>query len=915
MKKSIWILKSLGVAIAVGFIGQGVAKNYILTADERVVPIKGGFTQPDLSEYRSPIESKVMDRTFYTNDATFMANEGFKTGMEGYNDMVKAGFPVAYKRAFQWVTAREMYFYARYLLDYIGGRSHSGVHMVHGPYWSMKADKHSQFNRLTRDRGERNFSNKDVLLGIDLPLVYQRTGFPRVFDDIQPTYLQYKSVQPFFTGKLDNTDSFDDPMSGKKGGWGVANTYLNNASQRFDHDKMDTTLDLGAMGQFVKRRSQWADRFFQAGHKGTTHVSNGKEVSLLGNDAEEGMRGWGLTTSALNAMLQVKASMFTDGKDLMGLNTSTYDPNQGFKYLPHEIKPNLLWVGDIPERVWSMDIQDASSQLWDQASWIWATSAYAVAANRRSSFFTDNPPVDGGLIEKRTGLLAESIGGAVFKNIVAMHTDQDILVSQWDPESGRGNSVTLKDMAMALVAVHDMAESWTNIGRNKEVLPKAKDLIRKNGDFLLKVQAADGSFNSAYRVSGQATGDSNKSTSQWEGIRALIAVYYSTRDDKYLTAARRAFNYTSANYWVAKDGVYRSEKGNDTVTVTPYAVGITMGALRELMFTTPTYLLEDQIEHLTRWWIQTVNQSGLLLSEHQSTGEVYTGFGSGDDDADGIPYVSKGPGKYGSAPVVAAEVKINVGGNSNNQFKQLAGDLHQANQLATVANNFDVNKHPSLAKNLMLNVTNPVSPNLVARNDMLRTDGGMIPLAPSKPIKVGQGTVRDLTGKQIFEANCMLCHGQNGEGIDGKPLKNFMSFPAIAMENFVFSGNHNASMPPFGVGNGDAVGGTLTKDEIKRIVSYVQGKTFKDNYAKAESGEVLPNQVAKDIWFYLSRENLKHKGKKAIDAGVAQSFIAQDQDPANIKATENENIVRDKPDADLTLNKSNKLTMSQTGGN
>ena len=892
---------ALSIALGLGLVSEGLTKNYIYTADNRTVPIKGGFVQPDLSLYRSSIESKVVDRTFYTNEATFMANEGYKTGMEGYNDMVKAGFPVAYKRSFQWATAREMYFYARYLLDYIGGRSHSGVHMVHGPYWSMKADKYSDFNKLVRDRGERNFSNKDVLLGIELPLVYQRTGFPRVFDDIQPTYLQYKSVQPFFTGKLDNTDSFDDPMSGKKGGWGVPNTYLNNASHKFDHDKMDTTLNLGAMGQFVKRRSQWLDRFFQAQHTGTTHVSKNKEVSLLGNDAEEGLRGWGLTTSAINAMLQVKASMFTDGEKLLGLNTDTYNPEEGFKYLPHEVAPNLLWVGDIPERVWSMDLKDSSSQLWDQASWIWATAAYAVAAERRSSFFSDNPPVDGGLIEKRTGKMAESLGNAVFKNIVSMHTDNGILVSEWQPESGKGSSISLKDMAMALVAINDVAGSWKNIGRHSDVQTQAASILRKNGDFLLAAQGNDGSFNSAYSTQGVAVGKNGVASSQWEAIRSLIAVYYSTRDANYLAGARKAYNYATQQYWVAKDGVYRSELGNDTVTVTPYNVGVTMGALREIMFTTPTYLLEGQIEHMTRWWTQTVNQSGLLLSEHQSTGEVFTGYGTGDDDADGIPYVSKAHGKYGAAPVVAAEVKINVGGASNKAFYDIDADAHQPNKFATVAMNFSLEQHPTQASPQQLSIFDKEVDGLVKRNDMQRTDGTYIPLAASKPILVGQGTVQNLSGKKIFEANCMLCHGQNGEGIDGKPLKRFMNFPAVAMESFVFAGNHNASMPPFGVGNGDAVGGTLTKDEIKRVVSYVQSDEFKSNYSKAQSGEVLPDHHARDIWFYLSRENIKNKGKKVIDATTAKTYISQMEDPATIKALPSENIQRLMPDADLML--------------
>lgn len=903
MKKSLHTINALAFSVSLFTITAGIssislAKNYIYTPDERVVSIKGGFMQPDLSLYRSPIESKIIDRTFYTNEATFMANEGFKTGMEGYNDMVKAGFPVAYKRAFQWVTAREMYFYARYLLDYIGGRSHSGIHMVHGPYWSMKADQHSQFNRISRDRGERNFSNKDVLLGIHLPLVYQRTGFPRVFDDIQPTYLQYRSVQPYFSGKLDNTDSFVDAMSGKKGGWGVPNTYFNDVPQRFDHDKMDTTFDLGAMGQFVKRRSQWLDRFYQANHEGDTHVSGGVSVPLLGNDAEEGMRGWGLTMSALNEILQVKASMFTDGKKLMGLNTDTYKPEKGLRYLPHQITPNLIWVGDIPERVWSMDIKDPSSQLWDQASWVWATSGYAVAADRRTNFFTHNPPVDGGLVEKRTGLVAESLGNAIFKNIMAMHLDGDILVSEWHPKKGQGSDVLLKDMAMAMTAIHDMSEAWQGVGRHSELVPKAKKILRDNANFLLKVQRPNGSFSSAYSTKGVAKGELGLATSQWEAIRALIAAYYSEKNDNYLVAARKAYQHMNREYWVVKDGVYRSEIGNDTLTVTPYAVGITMAALRELMFTTPTYLLEEQIEQMTRWWVQTVNQSGLLLSEHQSTGEVFTGYGTGDDDADGIPFVSKGHGKYGVAPVVAAEVKINLGGKGNKAFYNIKGDIHDTDHVKT---NFNIKEHPSLMKPVNLALRNPSSAALVERNVMTRIDGTRIPLAPTKPIKVGLGTLKNLTGKQIFEANCMLCHGENGEGIDGKPLKTFMNLPAVAMEAFVRGGNPSASMPAFGVGNNDAGGGTLTNDEIARVVAYVQSDKFKRNYARAEKGEVLANSKPKDIWFYLSRENLKNKGQVVLGKSAANKYIKQMENPAEVKAKNFENIRRTHPDAEVEI--------------
>ena len=809
----------LGFCIA----STAAAKNYIYTPDGRSVAIKGGFSQPDLSDYRSPIESKVVDRRFYTNEATFMANEGFKTGMEGYNDMVKAAFPVAYKRAFQWVTAREMYFYARYLLDYIGGRTHSGIHMVHGPYWTLKALEHSQFNRLIRDRGERTFSNKDILMGVYLPMVYQRTGFPRIFDNVQPTYLQYKSVQPEFSGKLDNTDSFDDAMSGKVGGWGVPNTFFNDSAQVFSHDEMDTTFNLGAMGQFVKRRAQWLDRFYQAKHNGKTRVSNGVDVELLGNDAEEGMRGWGLTMSALNEILQVKSAMFTDGEKLMGINPEQYDPKNGLKYLPHEIKPNIIWVGDIPERVWSMDLKDASSQLWDQASWIWATSAYAVAANRRGDMFTDNPPVDGGMVEKSTGLLAEALGNVVFKNIETMHQKNGLLVSEWTPGKGKGQLIGMKDLTMAMVALRDLEQSWKLIGRHAEIRDRAMALLQRNGDFLLKVQEKNGAFREDYSLNRGIQVGELSANANWAGIRALLAVYQTTSDKKYLAAARKTFNLMNAIYWVHELGIYKSHLNKGIAIVDSYSVGIAMAAMREMMFATPTYNLEPQIERMTRWWIQTVNQSGLLQAEHQSTGEVYTGFGNGDDDGDGIPYVSKAHGQFGSAPVMAAKVVINLGEKDNTEFKQIEGELHYSERFSKVVMNYQPSKEQAV---LQVSLIDPIGAGIVSRKPMQRTDGAYLNLPPSKPIHVGMGTVNRLTGKQIYEANCMLCHGQHGEGLDGKPLNRFMKYPAVVMEQFVKSGNPTVSMPAWGLGNGDDVGGALTELEIKKVVAYVSERVF-----------------------------------------------------------------------------------------
>ncbi len=897
------VMRTLALAVGYTLCLATVADAKILlyTPDGRTVEIKGGTTQPDLSSYRSPLESKVVDRRFVTNEATFLANETYKFGMEGFNDLVKAAMPVAYRKAFHWVTGKEMYFYARYLLDYIGGRGHAGVHMIHGPYWTMKALKHSAYNKLQRDRGERTFSNKDVLLGFYLPLVYQRTGFPRVFDDIQLSYVQYKSVDPHFTGKLDNRDSFEDPMSGKKGGWGQPNTFLNDYQQRFDHDKMDTAFDLGAIGQFVKRRSQWASYFFHSEHNEESVVSLGTKVSLLGNDAEEGMRGFGLIMGALNAILEVKSSMFTDGSKLQGINPATYDPAAGLRYIPHQIQPDILWVGDIPERIWALDLKDSSSQLWDQASWIWGVAEFALIANRRPLVFTHNPPVDGGLVEKSTSEVAEALGNAVLKNIEAMHLRDGVLVSEWTPRNGPGTSVTMRDLAMAIVALRDLEQTWDAIEKYPEIAERVRELLENNARFLLKVQGADGSFHEAYEVpGGQPIGANDLSAPNWAGVRALLAAYFTTEDESFLARARQTFNLLNREYWVETHGVYRSRLGADTVEVTPYDTGIAVAGLREMLLATPPHMADPQIERIARWWIQTVDQSGAMQSENHRTGEIYTGFISGDDDADGIPYVSKAHGRNGIAPVIAAKVVINLGGPNNQAFAAISGELHNPNKYNTVRMTYQTRSRDQ-QRAILLPLENPDDPDLKERGFMVREDGTLIPLPASKPIKMGLGTLLKLSGRQIFEANCAMCHGQHGEGIDGLPLEEDSNRTHEAMFKIVNTGRFEKFMPPWGAGNADRFGGPLTKAEIDKIVEYVQSDGFKDNYQKLQRGEVIPGSLPKDVWFYLSRENAKAKGTKISTAEDARRYFDKHPEPAEIRMQPWEDIPRTKPDAELTL--------------
>ncbi len=858
---------------------SATAKVLMYTPDGRVLELKGGTAQPDLSRFRSPLESKILDRRFYTNEAGYLANEGYSSSQTGFNDMVKAGVPLVYKPEFHWVTHQEMYWHARYLLQWMGAASRLGVSMVHGPYWTLKARDFSRKNKFGRDRGERILSNKDIFMGVYLPLYYTRVGLPRVFDSAFPTYLQYASGDPRFVGPVIVDDDFDDPQSDKKGGWGVPRYFLDWSNLRWDHDRMDTSFDMGGIAQLLKRRAQWTGYMFHSTHVEQSPTDpDAEEITLLGNDAEEGFRGIALATMAVNTMLEVKACLFADesGRKLGGLNPYKYDPKKGLRYIPHRIDPNILWVGDLPERLWSVEIGDNSSQLWDQASWIWATtefSHFVLWYNDR--VFTDNPPADGGILEKKVLLLSRGLANVVVTNLMAMHRRNGRLVSEWTPEGGPGRVLAMKDAAMTMVALKEYDDRHEFLDEDEELREEAVEMLIALADFLLEVQAADGSFFKEYDViSGAGVGGNELSAPNWAGTRALIAAWQKTEDEKYVAAARKTFNLLNREYWVEQHGLYRTRLGDDTVILTPYDVAIALSAMREMIFATPLHLVEPQLDHLTRWWVQTMDSSGMQQVEDNRTGELHYGTTGMDEDADGIPFLSGGYGKHGTAPLAAGKVAVNIGGAGNASFARLKGDRHNPQKYARVKYAYTPqSEQEQLA--IVLPVEIPRE-GLIERPPMQKYNGTIIPLPASKPIERGLGIKLGMSGKEIFEMNCTLCHGFSGEGITGLSFeRDAFKFSHDEMFKVPMEGRHEKLMPPWGEGNKDEFGGPLTEKEIHLIVDYVQSDEFKKKFKAHKKGKVVAGTPPKDPFEFLSRQYATGESESATAEDIRRIAASQ----------------------------------------
>ncbi|MFQ5703208.1 MAG: c-type cytochrome [Gemmatimonadales bacterium] len=809
------------------------------TPDGRDIRQKGGTPQPDLSAYRSPLESKIVDRRWRTADGMYLANEEFFAGMSFFLESVNAGFPIAHNNMFPWITAQEAYWYSRYILSNVFAQSHLGISMIHGPYWTLKARELSQKNRLQRDRGERVWANKDVFLGIYLPFYYKRTGWPRIFDDAAPTYLQYASGDPHFSGPIVVEDDFEDPQSDKKGNWGVPRYFMDWRSTRWDHDRMEIKFDMGGIGQTVKKQFVWVEYMFHSEHTEPSPSDPSVEMTLLGNDAEEGIRGTMLTLAGFNALLQAKAALFADekGKKLGGINPFTYDPKDGLRYLPHKISPNVIYIGDLPERLWALDnIDDNSSRLWDQASWLWATAEYEWLAIRfEGKAFTDNPPVDAGIIEKRTVNVARGLSNVLVRNIAAMHTLDGVLVSRWTPKSRTGRVLHMKDAALALAALNEISDRRETNGFDPEIGDQALDLVVNTADFLLTVQADNGAFHEAYDVSDhKGQGGTDLSTPQWFGIRALIAAYHATADNRYRAAAGKTWRYLQQNFWDEASGLYRSKLGDDTVVLTPVAVAAAMGAMRELMIATPLQNLKPMIEQYTRWFIQTVDNSGFQMSEDNRTGELSYGVVNPDEDGDGIPFLKYGHGKYGIAPLPAGKVVVNIGGPTNNAFYRIKGDDYKPNRFSVVRQEYhrrvlgSDDRTRDLATSLTVATSTRLTDDILhrlgqdtERPQMERFNGMLIPMPASQQVERGS----DLSGEEIYKRNCMICHGSKGEGITGKPLLTISTDSRDAVFEVPKKGRYTQGMPPWGQGL-DQLAGVLTDEEIDRVVEYIRTRLF-----------------------------------------------------------------------------------------
>ncbi len=639
------------------------------TGDQRLVPLPGA-PAPTFEQYRTPLNAEVLDGTFRTKEAMYLANEMNILGFPFFEGALVNGL-ITSDPDFQYMTTVEAYWYSRYNMSAMVTESRLGVHLVYGPYVTEWALREGRAN-VNRDRSDYVRSNKGVLLQEIIPLYLSRTGFPRRFEDASPTMLQFASGDPRYVRSLDKGVMFEstenilrdkdlrkiygDDLPARSSGMGIGgNEYWkprinyreNFLTLRWDHGRMEHVIDLGAEGQTLMKQALWMEYFFKGNHHGGR---------FLGNDAEEGFRGAMLNLMAVNKMLMLKGAMLYDGQKLTGVDPRVAVP--GEYYFPHRIGVRMRYIGDLPPRPEEFSVKDESSQLFDQASLLWGLSEYhhfADPADKSNwnNVFGKNPRFDGSVMEQKYIVLAEGLGSLVLNNIAVMHRHENgSLISEWQPDGGPGTRISTHDLSMAMIALANYARHVRSDPENVEL---ARRMLSDQAEFVLNVlQAPGGAVSAGYDFAGDAPfAGPHTLLAQGFAIRGLIEAYKELGEERYLQAAQNAYSFMNASLWDPRTGVYRSHVGAETTEYTPLNLGAALGAMREVILATND---AEELERFKRFWVQGVNSSGIQQSEYEETGE--RDFFAVDGDGDGIPRMEYAEGKYGIAPVFASRVAI-----------------------------------------------------------------------------------------------------------------------------------------------------------------------------------------------------------------------------------------------------------------
>jgi hypothetical protein len=332
---------------------------------------------------------------------------------------------------------------------------------------------------------------------------------------------------------------------------------------------------------------------------------------------------------------------------LGAVDPATYNPANGIKYFPHEIKVTETSMGAMlpPMANPTLVVTDARSYLFDQLSFLWATAGYKNMMDpsiNDAQHYAYHRVFDGSPFPapmSQTGMpgpfdLMMGTSKVIFLNTMTMHYNATAgtFVDIAKLENGlvkQEKTISAENAGYILVVLAEFAKEFAGT----PLQAMAENALTAQANFIIaKLKDTHGGFYNSYKIGSGADRENKTMATQAALIRGLYAAYSYTNNAAYLTTANSAYNFLVNNFYVPSEKMFKTELNNNLATYTPFNLALLSGALREARLTGNQ---ADAVSIYTR--ISKTTYDNMLLSEAEQTGET-----GSNADGDAIPYIAGG---------------------------------------------------------------------------------------------------------------------------------------------------------------------------------------------------------------------------------------------------------------------------------
>ncbi len=606
------------------------------------------------------------DSIFNTADQMLLANELFESGEPwsealGNNlDLLDPMIPDT-PTPFEYVTGIESYEYSRYLLNTLNGRSGMGLHMMWSPVIIEKAAMQpASFDGQFTGGNPNGFKEDDMLM-----MMIGNFG-------TNANFTPFENPFPQFADFIEGNNNLPQPVAA---GFGH-----NFASTRWDRSLMDKTLNLGAMGQSAAKQYLWAQDMLSAFHDSndqTIEATGANSPDLpnspifdpnndifYGGNNVDGFIGQVLTAESINKTKLIITKLAYDGTSLGMVDPANYNPMNGspIQYFPTKIAVTETNVATgLPPKWDTFTVTDATSKIFDQWSYLLATSSYmdmmdpnntGDAAHLAYREVFDGYPFPDAMQNTGTPGPYDLMKGAskvIFMNLMVMHfnnsagtfVDSANLNNTGQPV--QDNVIEALNAGYILVTLDKFIPQFNGT----QLATMATNALNSQVNFILNnFKDPSGGFYNAFTIGTGPDNSAKKLLTNAAIVRGLYAAYHQTNNPTYLTEANAGFNFIINQFYVPSDGVFKTTEGSINAIYTPKNLGVLTGLLREANLIGGKTNAKDIY---TTVFKNIFNKT--ILSEAEATGET-----GGDSDGDGIPYIQGGTKPF----VFAAEAKLEL---------------------------------------------------------------------------------------------------------------------------------------------------------------------------------------------------------------------------------------------------------------